>query len=250
MLRFRLRCRVAVVDVQLLTHLVSRFPTLLNKHNLSIAKFCSKENSRYEVGGVLITDVETVATDGHTLVRVSTPEVPADQFPEIEGFKAKESWKPFILPREAALRLAKELPSKDTVPALACAAVGDATDAGTEAVFATTDLETKLVVSVRKPDGQFPNWKQVVPSTDDAKATITLNANYLKELFSAIAAFTKGDTLPLATLRFFASEGALRVDASNEAGQYFTGVIMPVQQHCEVKESTHEKKEKKNGNAA
>jgi hypothetical protein len=44
---------------------------MINKHNLAVSAFASDEESRYALANVCFTPSETMATNGHYLVRVT-----------------------------------------------------------------------------------------------------------------------------------------------------------------------------------
>jgi len=202
---------------------------MLNKHNLDIAQFATKE-ARYTMQAILVAPHETIVTDGHRLVRVSTPDIPAAQFPKPDDtFAASDSFKPFLLPAETAKAIAKAVPRKTIIEALSCIAVdGARTDANGTAHLAVTDLETFNPFTVRKPDGQFPNYIAVVPDPAKAELTISVNASYLAELARAAASFQKdGRRDPVLTMRFYGVDKALRMDCEKD-GQQWSAVLMPI----------------------
>lgn len=209
---------------------------MLNKHNLSIAAFASKEASRYTLQGILVTPEATVATDGHRLVWVSgEPERESKDYPQVPGFAgASDSFKPFVLSRDAALAIAKVTPSKERIPILNHVAVAEDGSA-----MAITDLERPQVFPVRKVEGQFPKYDLVVPKWEDATFRVSVDASYLAEIAKAFAQFSS-DRSHAVVLSFYkdklvAVEGAeesiaqnsIRFDATN-MGQGMTAVLMPI----------------------
>src|SRR5271167_1770826 len=94
---------------------------LVNKHNLALADFAAKEESRYTLHGIQITTEETVVTDGHVLARVTLPAVETKNFPIIEGF-TPNGFTGCLLPTEACKEIEKALPKKTKIPILANAA--------------------------------------------------------------------------------------------------------------------------------
>lgn len=206
---------------------------MLNKFNLAVSEFVSKNASRYTLNSILVTQDETVATDGHRLVRVSVDKsIAVDQFPVKEGaaFTANDDYKPFLLPADTAKAIVKAIPRKSTLPALSCVAIdGKATDSNGDAHLAVNDLETFQPFTVRKPEGQFPNWQAVMPKVENAKFTIAVNAKYLAELARAAAAFVADEPNQRVVLRFDTAERAMRMDCERDGGaQTWTGVLMPV----------------------
>lgn len=209
---------------------------MLNKHNLSIAAFASKEASRYMLHGILVTPEATVAMDGHRLVWVSgEPERESKDYPQVPGFAgASDAFKPFILKRDAALAIAKVTPSKESIPILNHVAVAEDGSA-----MAVTDLERPQVFPVRKVEGQYPQYEKVIPKWEDAAFRVSVDASYLAEIAKAFAGFSS-DRCHTVTLSFYkdklvAVEGAeesiaqnsIRFDATRN-GQGMTAVLMPI----------------------
>jgi len=200
---------------------------MLNKHNLDVAKFASKEESRYTMNAILVTPHETVATDGHRLVRVSLPK--REDFPSRNGFEALETWTPFLLPVKTAQNVAKAIPQRQTIPALEMVGIGKPQgEDETTCELVVTDLEEWRTFAVRKLTGTFPKWSQVIPQGEFA-FEITVDASYLAEMAAAASKFTDAPTSSL-TIRFRADhcDKAIRMDARRSDGQTWVGVLMPV----------------------
>jgi hypothetical protein len=85
-------------------------PVLLNKHSLNVHEFAAQEESRYTLRAIHVTEQETVATNGHYLVRVSHPTINPNQFPVVPGFKNGAAFKSFLFPVDAVKQLLKALP--------------------------------------------------------------------------------------------------------------------------------------------
>ena len=213
---------------------------MLNKHNLTIASFASKEASRYTLQGILVTPDATVATNGHYLVWVSNSlERKAEDYPQIPGFVgASDTFTPFILGRDAALAIAKVTPYKEKIPVLNHVAV-----AADSSQIAVTDLERPQVFPVKSVQGQFPRYEMVVPKFEDAVVRVSVNAEYLAQIAKQFAGFVSDDRNKKVTLSFYADKGtsddqlegidrnvgehSIRFDGTND-GQGMTAVLMPI----------------------
>lgn len=205
---------------------------MLNKHNLSIASFASKEESRYTLQGILVTPKATVATNGHYLVWVSdAKDRKAKDYPQVLGFAgASDTFTPFILSRDAALAIAKVTPSKERIPILNHVAVAKDGNA-----MAVTDLERPQVFPVRHVEGKFPQYEVVIPKYEDAVARITLSAEYLAQIAKQFAGFADKRNTPV-TLSFYKhgenddiGTNSVRFDAvSADGNQGMTAVLMPI----------------------
>ncbi len=206
---------------------------MLNKHNLSITQFATRDESRYSLAGILVTPKETVATNGFTLAKVTTPKgLKVENFPVTPGVKPSTTFKPFNLPLDAADTIRKAIPKKCSIPILDKVMIdGKATDAkptdGTPdyAVLAVNDLENPQVFRPIKMSGQFPKWETVVPKRKDAKFAICLDARMLAKIAAWAAKF--GDPrAPEIRIRFYGDTESVRFDARNDAGQEFTAILM------------------------
>ena len=145
---------------------------MLNKHNLNLAALASKEMSRFTLNGILVTPTETVETDGHQLCTVSMQKTDTEAVPHPNGvdFAPAADWKPFILPAGEALDIAKAIPKKSTVPICQNAFIGAKTDVNGTAQIAVTNLEQFRVFNPRKLEGNFPDWKRVIPKPERLKS--------------------------------------------------------------------------------
>lgn len=205
---------------------------MLNKHNLRVARFASKESSRYTLQAILVEPSATVATDGHTLVWVSTPTDKPEDFPVVDGApKPTREFAPFLLALDAAAAIEKALPRKSTIPVLMNAAISTEPngDGASRPVITVTDLETPQVFRPGKVDGRFPQYENVMPK-EDAKPvfTIELDAAKLEALSKAFREFTHESNPQHHTVRieFYGADKAVRFDANN-CGQGMTGLLMP-----------------------
>lgn len=204
---------------------------MLNKHNLSIAEFLDGKESRYGIHALHVTPEGTIATDGESLVRVTAPNLKAENFPVFGDFKAADKFKPFSLPRSSAIAIEKALPKRATIPVLNCAAIDPRTDKGDEAVIGVTDLDNPQVFRPRKEKGNYPDYTTVIPPLEGEKGpkfTITFDARKLAKLFKSAAKFTD-DYNARVTVHLYAPDKAARFEARNEGtGQEWTGICMPV----------------------
>lgn len=203
---------------------------LLNKANFLLANAASKENSRYVINGIQIEPDCTVATDGHRLVAIgAVREISPDDFPRIEGQPAPlYDFAPFILPRQVALDIAKAIPQNQRIPALHCAAVAQVPNGKPDdrATIYVTDLDTHRVFHTRRQDGQFPNWRQIVPKPQDATSVICMDIDLLQ---STLAQLKNAGVKNGVTIRIKDAESAIRIDGGiRETGQPVMAVIMPM----------------------
>jgi hypothetical protein len=162
---------------------------LYSVHNFTLAKFASREENRYMLQAILVTPDETAATNGHYLVRCTTVNSgkTLDSYPVVPGVGELGADR-FLLSTASANQIAKNIPRKETIPVLNCAAPikpislnKDATER--QVGFVTTDLGSAKPVIEREIRGAFPNIDAVMPTADqEVVAKFTVSAKYLKEL--------------------------------------------------------------------
>lgn len=202
---------------------------MLNKHNLNVAEFATKEESRYTLSAIQVTPEATIATDGHRLVHVTTPKEDPANFPQVNGVHPTREFTPFLLHRDHALKILKTLPSKSVFPILKYAVIGTESEDNGRAVIATVgDLDNPQVFQPRKLDGKFPDWTLILPKKENAVMAIAVNGRYLATLAKAAAEFTEDTRNEQITLYLYGPNKQFLIEALNsDTGQVWTGIIMP-----------------------
>jgi len=210
---------------------------MLNKHNLNIAQLCSKEESRFTLQGILVSPEGTVVTDGHVLMKVTLPDMPEDSAPVIDGCTPTAEFKPFILPKAAALDIAKQIPKSSTIPVIQNVFVGSETDAETvdpksdepkPVVLGVTDLETPKVFRPKRLTGNFPDYTRVIPKDETAEFAIGMDMKLLSRLVKQLDSFIDNKSISAATLYFKDEDSAMWIKARNaETGQEAVAIGMP-----------------------
>lgn len=196
---------------------------LLNKNNLRIANLCAKEESRYTLNAMHVSDKGTCVTDEHRLVRVSLPTVAATNFPTVPNMPVGDGKNTGLLPKAFVAKLEKQIPNSKTLPVLNNVAVSFDADRVNVAV---TDLDTSEVLSSKQTAGNFPNVEAVIPD----KMPIfeyTVNADYLMDLARSASAHAD-NKCPVLKLKFYSENESLRMDCTNGDGQTWTAVVMPL----------------------
>lgn len=208
--------------------------SMLNRHNLTIAKLASKEESRFALTRIRITPERSEVTNGHYAVTVTAPPFDAADFPERQGTpRALDHFEPFTIAADSALKAVKGHPAgkSASIPILATTAVGLTAD-GNPALVAT-DLEQVQVTEVRDgKDAAFPDFDRVFPAPDTVTFAMELDAAYLLALLQTIVDFKgrpkNGQRCPV-TIRIH--ENGRRIfglSASNDEGQQLRAVLMPI----------------------
>jgi DNA polymerase III subunit beta len=175
--------------------------------------FCvSQDEARFNINGVFVESIDNqgqgaqirfVSTDGHRLAMVDRP---------AEGLSITES---VIIPRKGIQELRKVLENKDGVAYVSLS----------EGFF-TVQLD-KVTIGVRLLDGQFPDYRQVIPV--ETSTTIEMPRG---DFFSAVKRVSLVTTDKSKTIKFRLSGDNLIVSSSSP-------------EHGEASESLTVKKEGK-----
>ena len=192
---------------------------LYNNNNLNITKIASKNENRPELTGVFFKSDKTVATDTFRLIEMSTPSnVKPEDYPKLpSGKTAMRGCKPFIV---SAKELSKiKIPNNKTLPIVNHLAIGHVDDQRVELL--TTDLETEQVKSLRRIDGNFPDYEKLFP-VDKPIAEVELNADYLSELLNIMG---KLNNLKSVKIKFHGPDKPLVLEASGP-DQKARGMLM------------------------
>jgi len=204
---------------------------LLNRFSLMARLAASRDESRFNINVLRVeSDGRTVATDGHRLYTVTPPPDADDaEYPDVGDVPATlDPLADFSMPRDVAERIAKALPKKPRLAILGSARLDvAATNADGKVRVVVTDLDTVTPIEARKVDGDFPDWRQVLPEGDPV-ASFTVNGRYLADVAKAAADFsgTRGCAV---RVECFGELSPIRFTAENpETGQTFVGVVMPM----------------------
>ena len=195
---------------------------LVNKVNLEIERFASKDSTR-PLQGVQVTGEYTEATDGKKLVRVSLPCHEAADFPHIEGVDPAAAASG-ILPKDVAKATAKRLPKRNAIPIIQNAAVS--TDDKGAFQVATTDLSAPSVTSSRPIDGTWPNTDQILKQPEPS-LVIGFNGVLLAEVLKWMGTNASGLN-NMVKLSFTTADSPVKLSAVTKDGQEITGLVMPL----------------------
>lgn len=202
---------------------------MLNKQNLSIHQFTSKSSIRPELEGIYISPKETVATDSIVLARIQIPKVNISDFPVIKkGKKPLEKFKPFILPKKEAEKILKLIPADPVLPILENVAL---MKRGKDVVeFAITDLQGISCLESNTIEGNFPNYKDLLPKKG-RQIKVVLNPQLLKKVVNFVNEFTDG-AIPIVELEIPVEKNApIRFNCERGTGddkQKAEIILMPI----------------------
>ena len=206
---------------------------MLNKHNLNIAKLApSGTGAGYGKNVIQVRQDRTIVTDGHLLVQVTRPAMSVENYPVMAfgaDLKPMLEHAPFCLNAETALKAAKDLTFKSSIPILHCAAVAVNGDPSRPKIV-TTDLERNASYSAAE-SSSYPDVDRVMPKAEDITLKIGLDARKVKALMDQFISFAdqKGDVC--VTFAFQTATSALtmtREHGGNESDQTMTALLMPM----------------------
>jgi DNA polymerase III sliding clamp (beta) subunit (PCNA family) len=193
---------------------------LLNKNNLSLTKFASKSETRPELAGVFVTDKVTVATDTFRLVEMTLPaDVKVEDYPEVNGKKAMRGWKPFIVPAKELAKI--KIPNSKSLPLLNHVAIGYV-DAN-KVEFMTTDLENQETKTLRRIDGEFPEYSKLFPA-GEAKVELSVNAEFMADILEVLG---KMNSLNSVKIKLYGDNMPVVFEAEGN-GQKSRAMLMPL----------------------
>jgi hypothetical protein len=214
----------------------------LNRANLASVQLASKDASRVHLHGLHVTPDETVATNGHALIRVKLPSVDdesATEFTRIAGESANGAgFSPVTLPAKAVEAAAKRMPNR---PQGALQGISRLSTEGTHATLVTTDGESTTPSKFELDEcDMFVDYESVLPK-DEPTLSIGLNAGLLATVFKVLAQITAvRGTQKLQPVKcdvFTDSDEngkprtpvtrALRLTCETASGQEVTVIVMP-----------------------
>jgi len=202
---------------------------IYNKNNLLVHNIASTDESRPELNSLLFLPDRTVSTDSYKLLEVKNnstissediPILPSGNKPLVNFAK-----KGYIIPVKAVKKVLSNIPSKPSLPILKNCWFTTGADPKVSNI-STTDLEQADTVSVRGIDGQYPDYKKIMPDISKDHRKITVNAKYLRDLCNTISKmsidnidiYIKGSTDPIT------------IKAKTDNDQTVTGLLIPIKQ--------------------
>lgn len=195
---------------------------MLNKSNLNVAEVSKKDTS-----GLFVDNNCTVATNGKILIRVTRPDVDSNEYPKIDGIEPQQT-ESFVMSSKQALDIAKTIPTKKTLsPILKNAVVAQ----NGILKIASTDLNNNNIANVEPLQTRYPDYKQVIPSSNNTKFEFCVNPALLEIICKQARMFQEqGDNQDYRMLIELGEPGqAAKISTRNiETRQEFLAVIMPM----------------------
>jgi len=215
----------------------------LNKRHFSVRHAASTDETRYNLNSILLEpDGTTVASDGYMLIRCKAFRGAADQFPAVEHPPSDEIplTRQIALQREDVEALVKSIPkgrpvSNCDILGNAALDVASANDNPTVR-FTTTDLERKSVHEVRKLDGEYPQYRQVIPEGKPV-ARFAIDLNLLARVGKALSDFHPNEKMrssQAVVVELFSEHAPVRITSQwhpSSDEDSFEAFVMPMR--CE-----------------
>ena len=204
---------------------------MLNKHNFAIAKLAPKDaTTKYTLTGIQVTPDGTAVTDGHMAVTVSATPTPAQDFPIVNGSAPVDDFEPFIMRRADAEEVAKQAPRKQAMAVLDHVGIGAETVHNGHVQILITDSDSPQTRNFNKADCAFPDLAKVTPDPADSVSAVYVDADKLVPILQQAQKFQGKARAKGISIRLFGPDRVLRVDAKNEQGQKFMGILMPIRE--------------------
>ncbi len=203
---------------------------LLNKTSLLAVRCASDDPSRPTLHGVYITPKETVATNGHCLIKVTHTNEKESDFPEVQGFSHGDlkELKPFILPSESALTCLKAIPKgRGILPIFQHVGIDvNATNANGTALTCVNNSNNPQTRTFRKnEDASYPNYDAVIPNKAPT-ATLCFNPILLSDILKTIHDMDTDDAV---LIHVFGKDEAIVLEATNvKTAQKIKALVMPL----------------------
>jgi hypothetical protein len=200
---------------------------LLNKTNFEIAAILPKaDDAPPSMCGIYVSPGATVATDGRCMLMVTAPEAQPSLFDSLAGITPMEAWTPFVLDKESALRVAKNIP-KSNGEKEQLALIDQSTEGSETAIVAVDEVVREEIMRARKINCEYPDFQKAIPEIGGEKLAISFDSELLLGLMKCYAKFAGR-----VTLRIYEPIKGMRLDGE-ENGQRMIGVIMPL---CQTEE--------------
>lgn len=151
----------------------------LNRQSLSPIHCASRDETRFMLNQLRVEpDGSTIATNGHLMARV----IPS------EALTGGEQLEPFEISHEIVTPLLKELKGRQGAPYSV-----DSEQTNANGHCRATQTKSGAAVELPKTSrnyGEFPDWKQVIPS-EPADFVVTLGLNVLETMLATAREFTE-----------------------------------------------------------
>lgn len=194
----------------------------LSRKQLECVSHASTDETRQAMHGLLVDNGKAVATDGHRLVEMA-------RVPEEDETQTEHD--AFIIPRDVIDGILKIIPKKIPKGCLGdyfhgVTLVFDVPSAITWRALDKNGREAQGEFAA--VDGQFPDYKQVIPGDESMKATIALNWAYIAD-FGKLASNEKSKMVVFSFNKNDpANYAAVLGNENGIDGHVVRGIVMPM----------------------
>jgi DNA polymerase III sliding clamp (beta) subunit (PCNA family) len=199
---------------------------IINKSNLDISKFVGRDKTRPAINGIRFTETGTVATDAFRLIEVAAPKYDTDMIPDIDKVPALDvSPVTATVPVTITEQIKKQIGKGKTLPVSAFAGVS-LKDREVELKTINDDLNHTSQKGCTI-DGDYPDYKQIIPKPADATNTVLINAQYLRDVADYFIKYSVNKRIKMTT---HGETRAVMFEGETEHGQAILALVMPIQQ--------------------
>lgn len=170
---------------------------IIPKRLFAIAESASKDDTRQNLAGVHVARDEhgqasLTVTDGHALIHAPFREFDHQEFPVGKDGVRTEPKPGFsaTIPRAAWTEAGKNVPKSLTIPILNCALLEEAGDYNGHVRILSTDQEVTRVTDARVVEGEFPDYRQVIPYSRRTSVQIGLGGDLLSRTMKTMIAMS------------------------------------------------------------
>lgn len=189
---------------------------LISKHHLKTRFTASTDSSRPILNVIQLStdgsDIVAAATDGYVLSEVRERVPVDDEYPATDGVVGVAEAR---IHAKTANAISSSMKTNKLVPVLSYAQVSNMG-------ISTTDLERTFEFKDAQVEGNFPDYKPLIPKAEDAKATVKINPAYL----ATMAKLMKDEGSITLEIHGDLSPVVFRSDSNT--GRVITGIVMPL----------------------
>jgi hypothetical protein len=202
--------------------------SLLNRLNLMIAESAPEDGiNRYSLSGILVSPTETIATEGHLVIRMTT--IPADAKAVNSNFETagvvNGAFEPFVLDRASALDALSLLPNSEWQERPKYAGIAFE-DSKPVVVVESESGPLRLIKTDSIASEKFPKVDLVQPKTEPI-ATVRLNVTLLKEILDVAEAMWPERQNRGVVFKIHGPDTAVEIEADN-SDQQMKALLMPM----------------------
>jgi len=195
---------------------------LLSHASLEVTAFACKDQSRYGLNGLHITDKYVEVTEGHILLRLYHEEVDSDEFPDTPG-QYFQNGVDCVLPSEDVKKVV--IPKKvGNLPILKNACL---TQENGAILVSTTDLSIMQTNKIRPIEIEYPDTDQFLKEPEGG-ITFAVDAKLLKILTDYLNKVEKEKDVVKVVFNVVDPGSPIRFSFELSNGQRGEGALMPM----------------------